>query len=270
MGIRLKNVGWKFLMILFLILFSFPIIPLIITSFSAGWRWPEILPDQFSLRAWNYVFSPYAGTWEAIGNSIFIAITVTFVNILLCLPAANVIARMNFKGKILIEGILYAPLIIPPFITVMGIHLTFIYLGFTESLIGVMIAHIAPTLPYMLRALIISYQTIGLQWEEQASMLGAGKFNRLRFILLPHILPGIVAGSSLTILVSLSQYLITFLIGGGHVVTLPIILFPFISGGDIGIGSAYMIIFSGLALLSLWTMNTLLKRYYKARITFIG
>ncbi|MFS1514846.1 ABC transporter permease [Chengkuizengella sp. SCS-71B] len=266
MGIKLKN-GWQFLMIFVLILFSIPLLPLVITSFSAGWRWPEILPNQFSLRAWEYVFSPYAGTWEAIGNSVFIAMMVTFINILLCLPAANVIARMSFKGKIWIEGVLYSPLIIPPFITVMGIHLTFIYLGFTESLFGVIIAHVAPTMPYMLRALVISFQTLGYQWEEQARMLGAGRLNRYRLVLLPHILPGIVAGSSLTILISLSQYLITLLIGGGHIVTLPIILFPFISGGDIAIGSAYTIIFGGLALLSLWSMNALLKRYYRARIT---
>ncbi|MDP5275796.1 ABC transporter permease [Chengkuizengella axinellae] len=228
-----------------------------------------LLPSDFSLRAWEYVFSPSAGTWGAIGSSLCIACIVTLVNILICLPAANVIARVNFKGKIWVEGILYSPLIIPPFITVMGIHITFIHLGLTETILGVILAHIAPTLPYMLRALVISYQTLGFSWEEQAKMLGAGTLNRLRFVLLPHLLPGIVAGSSLTLLVSLSQYLITFLIGGGQVVTLPIILFPFISGGDIAIGSAYTILFAGIALFSLWLMNSLLKRYYKTRILFI-
>jgi putative spermidine/putrescine transport system permease protein len=250
-----------------LFLIAVPFIPLILSSFSAGWRWPEMIPDVFTARAWQYVFSGSAGTWAAIGNSLQIAFSVTAINFALAIPAADALARRKFKGKWIVDGMLFAPIIIPPFVAVMGMHMTFIRFGLTESVIGVILAHVAPTLPYMIRALIVSYSTLGLQWEEQARMLGAGRYQRFWYVVLPHLLPGIAAGASLSILISLSQYLITFLVGGGQVMTLPLILFPFISGGDPAVGSAYTLIFAGMAVFALWGMDLLLKRYYAKRMT---
>jgi putative spermidine/putrescine transport system permease protein len=256
---------WLTTVMLF-ILIAIPLIPLILWSFSAGWRWPEIIPQTFSLRAWDYVFSGSAGTWKAVWNSLQIAFTVTLINLLLATPTANALARYKLKGKWMIEGILYAPIIIPPFVAVMGMHITFIRLGLTETVTGVILSHIVPTLPYMVRALIVSFSTLGFQWEEQARMLGAGPYQRFGYVVLPHLLPGMLAGASLSILISLSQYLITFLVGGGQVITLPLILFPFISGGDPAVGSAYTLLFAGMAVLALWGMDASLRRYYGKRI----
>lgn len=250
-----------------ILLISVPFLPLILTSFSSGWKWPEIIPHSYSLRAWSYVLSNSSGTWSAIGNSIIIALTVTIINVVLAVPAANALARMRLKAKWLIEGIIFSPIIIPPFVAVMGMHMTFLRLGLTETIVGVILAHIAPTLPYMVRALIVSYKTLGTQWEEQAQMLGARPFQRFFYVVLPHLLPGIIAGSSLSVLISLSQYLITFLIGSGHVITLPILLFPFINGGDSAIAASYSLLFAGIAIVTLFTMDLLLKNYYGKKIT---
>jgi putative spermidine/putrescine transport system permease protein len=252
--------------IFLLIAIAVPFIPLVLSSFSHGWNWPEVIPHAFSLRAWDYVFSGSSGTWDAIWTSLEIAFIVTMINLLLALPAANVLGRMRFRGKWLIEGLIYAPIVIPAFISVMGMYITFIRMGLTDSITGVFIAHIIPTLPYMVRALIVSYSTLGFQWEEQGQMLGAGGFQRFWYIVMPHLMPGIVAGASLSILVSLSQYIVTFLVGGGQVMTLPLILFPFISGGDPAIGSAYTLIFAGMAAFALFVMDFLLKRYYGKKV----
>jgi putative spermidine/putrescine transport system permease protein len=264
-----KTTHMLHLLITFVIIVSIaiPFLPLILSSFSFGWRWPEVIPHSFSLRAWEYVFSSSSGTWTAVRNSLQIAFIVTITNMILAIPAANALARMKLKGKWILEGIVYAPIIIPPFVAVMGMHMTFIRLGLTETITGVVLAHITPTLPYMVRALVVSYRTLGFQWEEQARMLGARRFQRFWHVVLPHLLPGIIAGSSLSILISLSQYLITFLVGSGQVMTLPLILFPFISGGDPAIGSAYTLLFAGMAALSLLGMDLLLKKYYGKKIT---
>lgn len=265
MGKFMHMMHW-FLTSILILLIVIPLIPLVLWSLSGGWKWPEVLPHAFSLRAWQYVFSASAGTWQAVGVSLEIAGVVALINLVLALPAANALARLKFRGKWMVEAVLYAPLIIPPFVSVMGMYITFIQLGLTGTITGVVLAHVVPTLPYMLRALIVSYKTLGFQWEEQARMLGALRFQRLWYIVLPHLLPGIVAGSSLSILVSLSQYLITFLVGGGQVLTLSLVLFPFINGGDVSIGAAYTIVFAVLAALMLWLMEVLLKRYYGKQI----
>lgn len=243
-----------------------PFVPLVLSSVSVGWQWPNVLPDSFSWRAWSYVLSGNSGTWSAVGLSLLIAISVTLINICLALPAANALVRYKMQGKWLMEAILFAPIVIPPFVAVMGIHLTFLRLGLTETVAGVILAHLSPTLPYMVRAVMISYATLSDAWEDQARMLGAGPLARFRHVVLPHLMPGIAAGSILCILISLSQYLITFLIGSGQVVTLPILLFPFISGGDPAIASAFSLLFAGFAVLVLIAMDSALKKYYGKRV----
>ena len=252
-------------LLLFIGLFIFvivPFVPLILSSLSFGWRWPEVFPQVWSLRAWEYVVND-GRTWQAVGISLWIALIVTAVNIVLAVPAANALVRYPVRGRWLFETIIFAPILIPPFISVMGIHLTFLRLGLTETVLGVVLAHIAPTLPYMFRAVMISYQTLSADWEDQARMLGAGAMPRFFHVVLPHLLPGIMAGASLSVLISLSQYLITFIIGAGQVVTLPILLFSFISGGDPAVASAYSLLYAAIAIAALVGMDAALKRYYQ-------
>ncbi|MDE0583416.1 ABC transporter permease subunit [Planococcus sp. A6] len=251
-----------FVFITLIIFIIVPFVPLLLSSLSFGWRWPDVLPESWSFRAWEYVIND-GRTWQAVGISLWIALIVTAVNILLAIPAANALVRYSVRGRWLFEAIIFAPIIIPPFISVMGIHLTFLRFGLTETVVGVVLAHIAPTLPYMFRAVMISYQTLSVDWEDQARMLGARALPRFFHVVLPHLLPGIMAGASLSVLISLSQYLITFIIGAGQVVTLPILLFPFVSGGDPGIASAYSLLYAALAIAALVGMDAALKRYYQ-------
>lgn len=239
----------------------FPFIPLVLWSFAASWRWPRFLPE-WGVRAWGIIFSAQSGTWAAVTVSMQIAVTVTLLNLLLALPAANALARYSFRGKGLVEGLLLLPLLVPPFVSTMGIYTTFIRWDLTDTIVGVMLVHLVPTFPYLIRPLILSFRTLGFAWEEQARMLGANGVQRFRHVVFPHLLPAIIAGASLSILVSLSQYLLTLLIGGAVVQTLPLLMFPFISGGDTAVGAGYAFLFLLVSLVTLWSVERLLKSYY--------
>ena len=257
---------YLFIIIFFIFIMALPFIPLLLSSFSSEWRWPNLIPKDFSLRAWKYIFFDDRRTKEAVFNSFVISFSLLVINTLVALPAANAIGRREFKGKTLIEGLLFAPIIIPPFISIMGIHFNFIKFGFTESLFGIIIVHIIPTLPYMIRALIISFKTLNYDLEDVAQTFGANAVERYYYIVIPHILPAIIAGGSLTILISFSQYISTVIIGGGEVVTLTMVIFPFISGGDVVIGSAYVVLFVFLNILALLLMEAILKKFYSSTI----
>ena len=112
------------LFLLLSVIIGIPFSALLLTSVSSGWQWPRIVPDAFSMRAWEYVLFGSSGTWGAIAISLLIALIVAAVNILLAVPAANALARYHFRGKWLAEAIIFAPIIIPPFVAVMGIHLS--------------------------------------------------------------------------------------------------------------------------------------------------
>ncbi|WP_281887092.1 ABC transporter permease [Paenibacillus sp. YYML68] len=250
-------------LLLVAVMMAMPFVTLLPSSLYAVLPWPQLIPEHVSARAWRYLLAPASNTGEAVLTSIIIAVCVTAINLVLAIPAADALARHTLRGKRAIEALLYAPIVLPAFVSVMGAHLTFIRFGLTESIIGVILAHLSPSLPYMIRALTISFSTLSFAWEEQAAMLGAGPLARLRYVVWPHIRQGVAAGAALSMLVSLSQYLITFLVGGGQVMTLPILLLPFASGGDSSIAAAYTIVFAVLAAATLGLMNVWLRRYDK-------
>ncbi len=234
-------------------------------SFSVHWSWPDLFPSGYDLRAWEYVFLSNTSIWNAVWMTVVIAFVVTFINILLSIPAANAIARFKWKGKAWIELLFYAPLIVPPLITSMGIYLDFLRYGLIGTVTGVILAHIAPTLPYMIRALVISFQTLSFDWENQAATLGANGWQRLRYVVIPHLVPGLIVGCSLSMLVSFSQYIVTLLIGSGKVQTIPVLMFPYISGGDQAIGSVFIMVYTIMTLLSLFFMQFILTFYYRRK-----
>lgn len=248
-----------------LIAFLLPFVPLVINSFAYDFRWPSTIPDNATWRAFKYVFYENSSTYKALGNTLIISTSVVIIDVLLAVPAAISLVRYEFKGKFIIKGLLFAPVIVPPFTAIMGMYIVFIKLSLTESMYGVILAHVLPTLPYMIKALMVSYSTLDTALEHQAAVLGAGPISRFIYISLPHILPGIVAGSSLTFLISISQYFLTLLVGGGKIITISIIMFPFISGGDNAIGSVYGVLFSSLAIINLVLIDFVLKKYYKKR-----
>lgn len=225
-----------------------------------------LVPETWSFRSWTYILEPASGSGEAVVTSLSIASLVTLINIALAIPAADALTRYSFAGKAMFKAILYAPIVIPAFVSVMGMHKTFIQLGVTETVFGVILAHLSPSLPYVVRAFMISYATLSFEWEEQGRILGAGRWQRFRYIVFPHLLPGITAGAGLSMLVSLSQYLITFLIGGGQVTTIPILLFPYANGGDPSIAAAYTLIFAAMAAAALWGLDIILSRSYQRRL----
>lgn len=251
--------------LVFVILVMLPFIPLIFTSISFNFRWPEMLPKHFTMRAIKYVFYENSNAYEAILNTLTIGISVIILNLILAIPASLALERYEFKGKGIMKIILFAPIIIPPFTAIMGMYTVFIKLGLTESIFGVILAHMLPTLPYMIKAMMVSFNTLDVALEQQAALLGAGAIKRFYYIVLPHLLPSILAGASLTFLISASQYLVTLLVGGGRVVTLSIIMIPFINGGDKAIGSVYSLVFSFIALINILLLDFVLRNYYKKK-----
>ena len=114
---------------------------------------------------------------------------------------------------------------------VFGLHGLFLRLGLTGSIPGVILAHLIPVLPYMTLIMAAVFARFDPRFEAQARSLGATPFQTFRTVTLPAILPGLLIAGLFAFLVSWSQYLLTFAIGGGRVQTLPLLLFSFASAG---------------------------------------
>jgi putative spermidine/putrescine transport system permease protein len=116
---------------------------------------------------------------------------------------------------------------------------------------GVALAHLVPVLPYTVFTLAGVLARYDPGYEQQALVLGAGRARIFWSVTLPLVLPGLAVAGLFAFLVSWSQYLLTLLIGGGRVITLPLLLFSAVSGGNPTTISILALLFVGPPLLAI-------------------
>jgi putative spermidine/putrescine transport system permease protein len=228
------------LLALFLFL---PFIPLILSSFTKQWPWPLLIPERWSLDSWEYLFSKTGMAMEALQNSIIVAILTLLGNLLLGIPAAKALSQNDFKGKGGVFVFLLSPLFIPYTVSIMGIHDLAIRLEFLNTYVSVAIGHLLVTFPYFIATVWFQFQLIGNKIQEAAKTLGANQWKVFWWIEFPLLLPSLLLGSLLVMIISFSQYLPTWIMSGGTLLTLPLVIFPFASSGNSSIISAYSLWF---------------------------
>jgi putative spermidine/putrescine transport system permease protein len=96
--------------------------------------------------------------------------------------------------------------------------------------------------------------------EVEARTLGANLWEAFYYVTMPAIMPGMVVAALFAFMISLSQYLLTLLIGGGRVLTLPVLLLNFINSGDYPVASAISLVFIIPAVIVLWLASPYLTR----------
>jgi len=228
-----------------------PVVPQIIWSFSFRWFFPNILPTDWTLDSWAYVFSDSSRVGEGFMNSLTIALFVSLLSIGVGLPASRALALHNFKGKEVVEWLLLVPIIVPGIVSTMGIHQVFIRLGLTNTFFGVSLVHLIPCIPYMVLVMTSVFANYGTELEDTARTLGANPVQVFINVTLPGILPGLTVATMFTFLISWGQYITTLLIGGGNIITLPMVLFPFIQGVNYSNAAAISLVFVAPAILVL-------------------
>lgn len=247
----MTKLGRRITLIAIYLIVLAPLIPQIIWSFAFRWYFPSLLPSEWSLKAWVYTFSSASRVGEGFFNSLVIALIVSLLSILVGLPAARAIALYQFRGKALIEWLLMVPIIVPGIVAVMGIHVMFIHYRLHDSYLGVVLIHLIPCVPYMVLVMASVFSNYGTELEDTARSLGASPLRVFWHVTLPGILPGLLVSTMFTFLISWSQYVTTVLIGGGRIITLPMVLFPFISGSNESNAAAISLIFVAPAILVL-------------------
>lgn len=220
-----------------------PLIPLAMWSFAHGWFYPNLLPNQWSLKAWEYALSDTAGVVDSLLLTVWISLAATVLSIIIGVPAGRALGMYKFRGKGFVELLILAPMIVPGIAVVLGIHSVFISMGLNNTVGGVILVHLIPTLPYMILVMSGIFANYDAAFEAQARTLGASAFKTFWYVTLPSIMPGIIVGGLFAFLVSWSQYILTLLIGGGRVVTLPLLLFNFATSGRNDITGAIGIIY---------------------------
>ncbi|MEM7648305.1 MAG: ABC transporter permease subunit [Cyanobacteria bacterium P01_A01_bin.70] len=218
-----------------------PFLPLLIWSFAQGWYFPQLLPEQWTVANWQAIFTASTKVGQGFVQSLAIASLATTLALVVGLPAGRALGLMEFPGKGAIKLFLLLPIIVSPLATLMGIQFVLIRLGLSGTLLGVVLVHLLPTIPYMTLVLSSVYANFDLGYEAQARTLGASPIQVLSQVTLPLIAPGVVVGALFAFLISWNEFLLTFFVGSGRVLTLPMVLFTSLQGGNTGLTAAIAI-----------------------------
>jgi putative spermidine/putrescine transport system permease protein len=228
-----------------------PFVAFALNALSRQWFFPQLVPQTWSLDAWVRIFSARSRVPEALFNSAVIAVAVTLASVIIGLPAARALGMHRFPGKRVVEFLIFVPTMVPPLAAGMGLSVNFLRIGLGGTLLGVGLAHLVPVTPYVVLTLSGVFANYNPAHEEQARTLGAGLLAVFWYITFPAILPGLVVAGLFAFLISWSQYLLTFLIGQGRIIALPVLLFSSTAGGDNANIAAQSLLFIGPAVLIL-------------------
>jgi spermidine/putrescine transport system permease protein len=240
------RISWQLMVTLLMFVFMYlPVLVLAFYSFndspfSAGW-------SGFSLRWYAKMFGDNR-ILSALQDSLVVAFLAVIVSAVLGTLMAVGLARYQFPGKSLYQGMSYLPLIIPDIAIAVATLVFLAYVAIPLSLWTIVSAHIVFCLSYI--ALVVSTRLAGLNphLEEAALDLGATPTQAFLKILLPELMPAIISGCLLAFVLSMDDLLISSFTAGGGVTTLPMEIFSRVRTGvkpDINALSVVLILGSG-------------------------
>lgn len=226
-----------------------PLLVLPLRAAADVWRAPALLPQRFGTRGLEVVLSPGTSTATAITNSLVVAAATTVLAVLLAWPAARWLATAPTARRAPVLVVLALPLLVPPLAIGAGLAEWFLRLGLTNSLPGLVLAHLVAVLPYVTVVLAPGFGPRVRAAEEAAATLGASRWQVLRLVSLPMVAPSLAVATLVGGLVSWSQYGSSLGVGRG-IPMLPLVLEPFV-GTDPQVAATLALAFLAPALLAL-------------------
>ncbi len=216
-----------------------PLVPLLLWAVAGDFRYPALLPAP-STRGLARVLDP--DVLAALGTSAAVAGTVALLAALLGLAAGRALGSHAFRGRRLVQLLLLAPAIVPTLAVTLGIQVFFVRLGLADTVAGVVLVHLVPTVPYVSLVMAGVFAGFDERLLDAARVLGARPLQRLRHAVLPAVGPGLAASALFAFLISWSEYVLTLLVGGGTVRTLPLLLFAAIGSADLTAAAALALV----------------------------
>ncbi len=239
-----------------LVMFFYMYLPLLVLTFYS------FNDSKYSAQWQGFTFKWYLKLWEddsvktALFNSLTVALVAVGISAVLGTMMAVGLARYQFPGKRLYRGISYLPVIIPDIAIAVATLIFLAVMAIPLSLWTIIAAHIVFCLAYI--AIVVSSRITQLDphLEEAALDLGATPLQAFLKILLPELMPAIIAGCLLSFVLSMDDFLISSFTAGTGATTLPMEIFSRIRIGvkpDINALSVLLILVSGaIAFIGEW------------------
>lgn len=203
-----------------------PVVIVILVSFTPQ-TYLQVPLTKFSLR-WYRAILKHPEFISAFFNSFYLAMTVSLISATLGTLGSFAIARYRFPGREFLNALFLSPLMVPMVVIGVGALQILSLLHLAGSFIGMVLAHVVITVPYMVRTMLASFAGFDRNLELAAMNLGANWLETFRRVTLPIVSPGLLAGTIFSFIVSFDDLTVALFVTGPKMVTLPIRIYAHI------------------------------------------
>ena len=209
---QVKRISILFCTLVYLFLFL-PIFVVVANSFNATTSKPYLSWKGFTLD-WYVELWDNTALLSSFGNTMMIAVLSTILSTVIGTLAAVGIYRYKFKGKGLINGLLYIPVVIPEIVIGIALLTIFSNVNIPRGMLTLILSHVSFCVPYVIfnvRARLSGYDN---SIEEASMVLGANRLVTFFEITLPVLAPGIAGGALLAFTLSIDDVIISYFVNG--------------------------------------------------------
>lgn len=206
--------------VLLVVLFLAPFVPLLLWAVADRWSYPAVVPQDFGLSGWNDAVD--AGGASAMRRSLVLAAAVSAIATPLGALAARGLVLHDVPWRGALTTLLIAPVILPGFAVALGLDVLLIRADLAPTT-GVVLVLSVAAIPYTTFLMRAAYGAYDTGYEDEARTLGASPRQVLLRVQLPMLAPALAGAALLAFLVGWADYTVTLLIGGGRLVTLPLL-----------------------------------------------
>ena len=225
-----SRVSLRVLLVAALVLYGFPFVYLLLTSFKTPRDAiavpPTVMPETWTLE--NYVSAlSRAGVPAALVNSVITAVISTVLSLVLAVPAAYAITRFRTpSGRVFIVAALVTRMV--PAIAV-GAPLVEVMrnLGLTDTSFGLALAHTTISLPLSIWLMASFFEAVPDELDEAAKVDGCSRLQALWRVVLPVVTGGLAVTAIFAFLASWNEFLFALLLTSVRAQTTPIVIANF-------------------------------------------
>lgn len=240
--------------LLFVIL---PILTVVLISFADMTRWTvQILPPAYTLTNYAALFAD-SQFFDPIANSLLMATLATAANLVFGVAAAVVIARRGLPGRGAIRTLALLPFAIPGTVIAVNLIVTFAEgspLSAGQVLVGsfwiLPLAYFIRHIPLVVRATTAALEGFDERLTEASADLGASSWTTFRRVVWPAILPGVAAGTLLTFVAALGEFVSSIMLYVFSNRPISVEILAQLRLYEFGTASAYSVLLMGIVALS--------------------
>ena len=166
-GLGKRKFAEWILLAVFVLFFYGPLFNMLTLSFAGKYEYPDVIPQTYGLKWWDYILSK-GQMLESITTSLLLAVVVTVISLLICLPAAYAIARYQFKGRSFVRLSFLLTNAFPKMGIYTAMAVIFYKLNLIGTFTGVVLVHVVNTMMFMVWIPSGAFRTVHIQQEESA------------------------------------------------------------------------------------------------------